>query len=40
MQGLITDLLTYGRLNSDTDMMNSDVDLGTLIPETLDTLGP
>jgi PAS domain S-box-containing protein len=40
MQGLITDLLTYGRLNSDTDMMNSDVDLGSLVPETLDTLGP
>ncbi|WP_417486255.1 ATP-binding protein [Maricaulis sp.] len=40
MQALITDLLAYGRLNSDADVMNSDVDLNTLVSSTLDTLGP
>ncbi|RKR03689.1 ATP-binding protein [Maricaulis maris] len=40
MQALITDLLAYGRLNSDVDMMNRDVDLAQLVTSTLDTLGP
>lgn len=40
MQALITDLLAYGRLNSDADVMNSDVDLPALVSSTLDTLGP
>lgn len=40
MQTLITDLLAYGRLNSDADAMNTDVDLTALVSSTLDTLGP
>ncbi|WP_291841645.1 ATP-binding protein [Maricaulis sp.] len=40
MQTLITDLLAYGRLNSDADIMKSDVDLAQLASSTLDTLGP
>ncbi len=40
MQTLITDLLAYGRLNTDADMMKSDVDLEDLVQTTLGTLGP
>ena len=40
MQALITDLLAYGRMNSDANVMGRDVDLAALITNTLDTLGP
>ena len=40
MQTLITDLLAYGRLNSDADATRTEVDMGRLVEETFKTLGP
>lgn len=40
MQTLITDLLAYGRLNSDADATRTEIELGKLVQDTFKTLGP